>query len=83
MKRGQWHNDNTKNKISESMKVAWQRVQSNPASEASRRSSPASVDETAVIGWLNALDDTQFYKFAAQHIARRFREVREKLQSPQ
>jgi hypothetical protein len=70
------HNDDTKTKISASMKDAWRRVQSSNGAPAPSDDGqgPPVIDETAVIGWLNTLDDSRYYAFVKSLVSR-YREI--------
>jgi len=76
MNKGQRHRDDTKTKLSQSMRDAWRRVQSSngaPAPSADGQGPPV-IDETAVIGWLDALDDSRYYAFV-KSLVPRYREI--------
>jgi len=71
------HNDDTKTKISASMKDAWRRVQSSngaPAPSADGQGPPV-IDETAVIGWLNRLGDRDFKRWVRDNIVPRYQRI--------
>ena len=71
------HNDDTKTKISQSMKDAWRRVQSSngaPAPSADGQGPPV-IDETAVIGWLNGLGDRDFKRWVRDNIVARYQRI--------
>ena len=71
------HNDDTKTKISASMKDAWRRVQSSngaPATSADGQGPPV-IDETAVIGWLNGLGDRDFKRWVRDNIVARYQRI--------
>jgi hypothetical protein len=77
------HNDDTKTKISASMKDAWRRVQSSNGAPAPSDDGqgPPVIDETAVIGWLNTLDDTRFQEFLKRYAVPRVNRIRERQSS--
>jgi len=66
------HTQDTKFKISESMKRAWAAAQSVPDPEAPRGASDTSIDETACTRWLSSLSDDEFYSFCIKNIVKRF-----------
>jgi hypothetical protein len=71
------HSDDTKTKISASMKDAWRRVQSSngaPAPSADGQGPPA-IDENAVIGWLNGLSDRDFKRWVRDNIVARYQRI--------
>jgi hypothetical protein len=71
------HNDDTKTKISASMKDAWRRVQSSngaPAPSADGQGPPV-IDETAVIGWLDGLGDRDFKRWVRDNIVARYQRI--------
>jgi hypothetical protein len=80
MNKGQRHSDDTKTKLSQSMRDAWRRVQSSngaPAPSADGQGPPV-MDETAVQGWLDALDDTRFQEFLKRYAVPRVNRIRER-----
>ena len=71
MRKGQSHNPQTIEKL----KSYWSAVQSNPAGEERRDTSHASIDETAVIGWLNGLGDRDFKRWVRDNIVPRYQRI--------
>ena len=71
------HNDDTKTKISASMKDAWRRVQSSNGAPAPSDDGqgPPVIDETAVIGWLDGLGDRDFKRWVRDNIVARYQRI--------
>ena len=79
MRKGQNHNPQTIEKL----KNYWTAVQSSkgapaPSDDGQR---PPVIDETAVIGWLNTLDDTRFQEFLKRYAVPRVNRIRERQSS--
>jgi hypothetical protein len=78
MRKGQNHNPQTIEKL----KSHWIAVQSsNGAPAPDGGQGPPAIDETAVIGWLDTLDDTRFQEFLKRYAVPRVNRIRERQSS--